>query len=118
MDRPHLHPGQHVHVYAAGAWRPGRIIKTNRTRGLVEYVRNQAGDRSERVFPLSDIHPARGVRLVPARHLRAGMLVVLDTGDRTIDVTYRHEPRQRLIRFTDTTQLPVNAGTTLRVRKA
>jgi hypothetical protein len=106
-----------VHVYAAGAWRPGRVIKTNRARGLVEYVRNQAGDRSVRAFALTDIHPARGVRLVPVRHLQAGMLIVLPDGERTIAVTYRHEPGQRLIRFTDATELYVAAGTVLRVRK-
>lgn len=117
MDPPHLHPGQHVHVYSAGAWRHGRVVKANRARGLVEYVRNQAGDTTARAFPLADIHAARGVRLTRVDHLRRGMVVILASGERTVEVAYRHEPRRRLIRFTDATELIVSAGTVLRVRK-
>lgn len=44
--------------------------------------------------------------------------MILASGERTVEVAYRHSPRQRLIRFTDANELIVAAGTVLRVRKS
>ena len=116
MTQQRLSVGQKVHVHAAGTSREGRITAIARTRASVEYVRNATGQLGERAFPLAEIHPATGVRLVRVDLLANGATAILPDADRTVDGLYRHDRRQRRIHFTDHTHIVVAAGRALRIR--
>jgi hypothetical protein len=108
--------GANVHVHAAGTWRHGHVTTVARTRATVEYVRNRDGDISVRAFPLAEIQPAHGVRLVDVDHLTAGAVIITSDGEQTVAGVTRQPRRCRRIEFSDATAIVVNAASVLRVR--
>ena len=52
-----LRVGQEVRVQAYGRLRTGRVLKLNRLRFVVEFVRNAQGDLDTRSFSPADLDP-------------------------------------------------------------
>ena len=90
-------PGQPVHVHAFGAWRNGTVTRLGRDRVWVQYARNRFGDLHERPFTAAEVLDAAGATLTSARELRPGLVVLVDTIEKTVK-SVRPAPRRSLVR--------------------